>query len=82
MNPARKEWTREHIDFDRWLAAVDDLAFEVFEVGVSDMPDLWMSRDAYDEGLTVREGLADWAELQAEDSSAFAEVFECIGFTI
>ena len=70
------EYTCASMSYAQWLDILDKWAFDLFGAGVSDMPDLWCSRDAYDDGFTVRDGLIQWADLQAVDSSLFAEIYE------
>lgn len=75
-DPNAAFWTCDDVPFDDWLAIIDAWSSKLFGLGVEDMPDLWMARDAYDNGTTVRDGLIEWADEQAEDNSAFAEVYE------
>jgi hypothetical protein len=50
--------------YEAWMRAVDALAVAKYGIGTEDACD-WMSRDAYDDGMSPRQGLAVFrAELE------------------
>ena len=56
--------------YEQWMRAVDNIVEQICGLDSSHLPD-WMSRDAYEDGLSPREG----AEICLEDSG-FYEAME------
>jgi len=62
------------MDFKTFCARLDRKCIQSFGMGWSDMPDLVMVRDLFDDGLSVDEVYEICVEEWAADDPLFAEV--------
>ncbi len=62
------------MNFKTFCANLDKKCIHSFGMGWSDMPDLVMVRDLFDEGLSVNDVYEICVDAWAEDDPLFAEV--------
>lgn len=65
-------WTKADVDYSVWMGAVNKLVKHRCGVGLDEMPD-WLSRDAFDDELSVAEGADMCLESAGFEDAAYDE---------
>lgn len=53
-----------NVSYKEWMDVIDDLLFEAFHVVQDDLPD-WMSRDAYNSGMSAVDAYSEILSITA-----------------
>ena len=63
---AHKLWTNADVSYEKWCKGVDAILIQRCGMNMACLPD-WLSRDAYDDGLTCQDG----AEICLEEAEYY-----------
>ena len=64
----------ETLSFSEWNSLLECVFTAEFGIALSDLPDLVLVRDLYDEGATIFDALAEAVDTHFSDCPAFAQV--------